>query len=79
MLMGLDMPGKKNTRLRTIGDVCRLLAKTINELRRGEIEESKAGKIGYLCNILIGGLKDSSLEERVEKLEQILAEEKEKP
>lgn len=68
------MAGKKAIRLQTIGDVCHLLGKTINELRRNEIEESKAAKIGYLCNILIGGLKESALEERVEALEKRISE-----
>ena len=43
--------------LRTVGDCNRLLAKTINELRRDEIDYAKASKIGYLCNILIGGIR----------------------
>ena len=47
----------RSTTLKTVGDVNRLLAKTINELRRDEIDGAKASKIGYLCNILIGGIR----------------------
>jgi len=57
-------------RLQTIGDVNRLLAITINELRRDEIDGSKATKIGYLCNILIGSFRSYELEQRVIELQE---------
>lgn len=47
----------RSTTLKTVGDVNRLLATTINELRRDEIDGAKASKIGYLCNILISGIR----------------------
>ena len=64
------MAGKRSVSLKTIGDVSRFLAKIINQVYRSEMEESKASKLGYLSNILMGSLKDSELEDRVERLEQ---------
>ena len=55
-------------RLQSIGDVNRLLAMTINELRRDEIDLAKASKIGYLCNILIGSFRDYEIERRLIEL-----------
>lgn len=64
------MAGKRAVRLKSLGDVHRFLAKTINQLHRGDIEESRAAKLGYLCNILIGVIKDSDLEARIRILEE---------
>lgn len=73
------MPVKKrSTRLRSIQDVNRFLAKIINQFNRDEIDVNKAGKLGYLCNILIGSIRDYELEERVNILEEQLIHESEK-
>ncbi|UCE06847.1 MAG: hypothetical protein JSW07_02050 [bacterium] len=45
------MANKRAYRLNSIGDVSHCLKKTINELRRGEIEISEARTRGYLLNI----------------------------
>ena len=66
------MAGKRGVRLKTISDVSRYLGKLINQVERGEIESGTAGRLGYLANILVGALKDSELEERVNKLETAL-------
>ena len=58
--------------LRTVGDCNRLLAKTINELRRDEIDGAKASKIGYLCNILIGGIRIFEFENILIELQEDL-------
>jgi hypothetical protein len=61
--------------LKTLDDVRRLLARTINEVRRGDLDATVASKIGYLANILAGTIKDSQLEEiaaRVAQLEEQL-------
>lgn len=60
----------RSVQLQTISDVNRFLAKIINLLYRDEIEQSKAGRLGYLSNLLISGLRDQDLEERVKKLEE---------
>jgi hypothetical protein len=64
---------KRNERLKTIGDVSHFLAKIINQVVRDEVSESKAAKLGYLSNILIGIIRDYELEERVKKLEDSLS------
>lgn len=61
---------KRSIRLRSVSDVNRLLAKIINDLLRNEIEESKAGKIGYLSNIMIKSFEISDIEKRITVLEQ---------
>lgn len=67
------MAVKRNERLKTIGDVSHFLAKIINQVVRDEVSESKAAKLGYLSNILIGIIRDYELEERVKKLEDSLS------
>ena len=68
------MAGKSNVRLRTIGDVATFLAKLINQVNRDEIEVTKASRLGYLFNLLIGALKDSEVEDRISKIEKALNE-----
>ena len=65
------MAGKRNTRLKTIGDVSKFLAKLINQVQRKEIEDSTASKLAYISNILIGALRDSEIERRIEALEEL--------
>ena len=60
----------RSMRLQSIADVNRLLAMTINELRRDEIDGAKASKIGYLCNILIGSFRDYEIERRLIELRE---------
>ncbi len=65
------MAGKKRSvRLRSISDANRFLAKVINMLNRDEIDSSKAGRLGYLINILIGSFRDADLEKRISVLEE---------
>lgn len=66
------MAGKRAVKLKSSWDVSRLLAKTINQLLRGEITEQRAGKVGYLANVLLRALEASDLEKRVEHLERRL-------
>ena len=70
------MANKQHINLKTIGEVSSFLAKVINQFYRDEIDGPKASKLGYLCNILIGSLKDSQLEERVKVLEESMAKRK---
>ena len=64
------MAGKRAVKLKSIYDVSRLLSKTINQVLRDEMPGEKAGKIGYLSNILIRALEQSQLEKRIEALER---------
>ena len=64
------MAGKKGPRLNDVTDVTIFLAKVIRELYRGELDERKAGKLGYLCNVLKGCMEASVLEKRLEELKE---------
>lgn len=64
------MANKRGYRLNSIGDVCHCLKKTINELRRGEIEIAEARARGYLLNILFSALQDSEIEQKLDRLEK---------
>jgi len=69
------MPGRlKSVKLQTESDVYRFLAKVINMLNRDEIDPNKASRLGYLCNLLVGGLRRNDLEDRLAEIERILKE-----
>jgi hypothetical protein len=61
---------KNNVRINSPQGVNRLLQRVINALIQGDIEESKAKTIGYLCNIVLKGLEAGELQERIEDLER---------
>jgi len=65
---------KSHVKLKTISDVNRLLGRLINEVRNGEIEANVASKIAYIANVLIGGLKDGDIADRLSKLEKLVEE-----
>jgi hypothetical protein len=67
----------RSIRLRTAFDVNRLLAKTINGLLRNEILEGKAGKIGFLCGVMLKAFEVSQIEQRLADLERRTAEQEE--
>ena len=59
---------RRGVRLKTIADVRRLLAKTANQLLRGEIDAATARAIGYLGDILVRVLeKNESSQEQQER------------
>ncbi len=47
---------KRSIKLKSVHDIIRLLGKTINRLIRDEMGESKAEKVGYLCNIMLSAI-----------------------
>ena len=57
-------------RLKTSADCRRYLANLINRLEAGEIEEPKAGKLGYLTSLLIRAIEGGVLEKRLDELEE---------
>lgn len=61
---------KNDVRLHDVKGVNRLLARVTNMLLKGDIEESRARTIGYLCNIMITGFKAGELEDRITELEE---------
>lgn len=71
------MANKRAYRLKTIGDVSHCLSKTVNELRRGEIDVIEARARGYLLNILLAAIKDSEIEQRLAALEKAIEEQNE--
>ena len=64
------MARKYQVRLKTLADVRRFLARVTNDLDTGLVETDKARCLGYLCSTLQSVIRDSTLEDRVEKLEQ---------
>ena len=69
------MAGKlRSVKLQTESDVYNFLKKIINMLNRDEIDPNKASRLGYLCNMLIGGLRRNELEGRITEIERILKE-----
>ncbi len=57
-------------RLKTLGDIRRYLAGLLNRYEAREIDETHLKACAYVSNILTSTIKDSDLEERIEKLEQ---------
>ena len=64
--------------MKTLDDVRRLLAATLNEYKGGVIDETNARTTGYLCKLLSELIRDSELEARLDALEKLM-EREEKP
>jgi len=58
--------------LQSTNDVSRLLAESINQVRRGQLAPRLATAIGYLANILLAALEQGPLEDRLSALEALL-------
>lgn len=75
-------PGVKRKtaiRFKSLADLRRFMARTLNDLEAGKIVEGKARVLGYLCSVLMGIIKDGDLEARILKLEQEAAKNENKP
>jgi hypothetical protein len=59
--------------LESIKDVSALLAESINQLRRGQLDPRVGNAMGYLTGVLLHSLEQGALEERVAKLESAAA------
>jgi hypothetical protein len=55
-------------------DVSALLAETINQVRRGEVDPRISNAIGYLAGILLKAKEKDEIEQRLARLESILAD-----
>jgi hypothetical protein len=55
--------------LRTSQDCVRLLAETISQVRRGEIDPKIANTIGYLGSLFVKALHETEIEKRLAALE----------
>ncbi len=69
-LEGGGVGRKTQIRLKSLLDIRRFMARTLNDLDANEISESKARTLGYLCAVLRDIIKDSNLESRILKLEK---------
>jgi hypothetical protein len=58
--------------LASVGDVVGLLATTINEVRRGELDPKVSNAIGYLAGLLLRALEQGDLEARLAALETVI-------
>jgi hypothetical protein len=54
-------------------DVSQLLADSINQLRRGQLDPRVANAMGYLTSVLLRSLEQGPVEERLAKIEATLA------
>jgi hypothetical protein len=59
--------------LASAADVTGLLAETINQVRRGEIEPRICNAIGYLASILLQAKEKDDTEQRLARLESIVS------
>jgi len=71
-----DTPDRQLT---NAGDVTALLGETINQVRRGQLDPRFANAIGYLATIFLKARETDGLEQRVERLESVLASQKTVP
>src|SRR5262249_43448899 len=58
--------------LRNTIEVSELLAASINQVRRGELDPRVANSLGYLAGVLLRSLEQGPLEERMARLEATL-------
>ena len=68
------MANKRGYRFNSIGDVSHCLKRTINELKRGDIQIGEARARGYLLNILLDAMKNTEIEQRLDQIEQKIEE-----
>jgi hypothetical protein len=61
-------------RLKTLADLRRFLAAKITALDAGELDESRLRTFAYALTTLAAIIRDSDLEQRLEKLEKQAAE-----
>lgn len=66
---------KRKVHLTRIEDVRRLLTTTINELRNGDVDGDRAGKIIYACNTLIKVFETLELKRRILDIQKELENE----
>jgi len=65
--------GTPDRPLASAADVTGLLAETINQVRRGEIDPRISNAVGYLAGILLKAKERDDLEQRLARLESIVA------
>jgi hypothetical protein len=63
-------PARSRLRLGSIREVRRELQKVYESAKNGRMTTQDAGRLTYILQTLAGMIRDSDLEERIEKLEQ---------
>lgn len=63
---------ESNIKIENISDVLKLLEKTINQVRSGEIDSKIASVVGFLSNIMLRALEQGLIEKRVAAMENII-------
>ena len=58
--------------LDSAADVTRLLAQTLNQVRRGELDPRISNAVGYLASVLLQARERDELEQRVRRLESVI-------
>ena len=56
-------------RFNSLADCRRYLASVINRVDAGALDPQVGGRLGYLTNILASTIRDTDLEERIQRLE----------
>ena len=65
-------PETTDMRLGSIEDVATLLGKTINQVRKGQIDPRVSNAVGYLAGIMLKALGQGELEKRLVELEAVV-------
>jgi hypothetical protein len=71
--------GTPDRSLASAADVTGLLAETINQVRRGEIDPRISNAVGYLAGILLKAKERGDLEQRLARLESVIAHQQANP
>ena len=58
--------------LKTSSDVASLIAETINQVRRSELDPRTANALGYLSNVLLKALEQGDIQTQLETLERVV-------
>lgn len=64
-----QMPARVRTRLESVRDCRREMARLYRATREGRLDASVATKLGFLLDKLVGMIRDDDLEARVTRLE----------
>ena len=67
-------PRAKRHRFRNLNDCRRYLGGLINRTEGGVLDPALSGRLGYLCSLLIGAMKESEFESRIAELERYVSE-----
>jgi hypothetical protein len=66
------MANKKHIKLNSARDIRKALTKLVNQVNRDEIELDRARTLGYLCKIILDGIKTIEIEEKLCELDKLV-------